>query len=163
MSDIVIRPAENKDLPAVQALVNASWRATYAGAIPDDRMAGILERRHALDLFGRQLASEGGIFLIAEDNGIIVGHAYAQQQSDDLYLDRLHIAPHRKGQGIGSMLMDEIFSAARDGRPVTVEIVEDNHAARGFYERFGFRVTEKTPNCGGEMGVAALVMQRPAG
>lgn len=163
MTDIVVRTASETDLDTVRRLVNDSWRATYRSAIDGDRMENILARRHARELLKRQLDAAGDVFLVAERNGTVVGHAYACHRPDGLYLDRLHVAPQRKGQGIGKTLMEAVFAAAGDGEPVTLEVIDDNRAAIGFYESLGFRVTRRTPDCNGEMGIDALVMERLAG
>ena len=163
MSDVVIRTATEDDLAAVQTLVNESWRITYGAAIADDRIEPMLRRRHALDLFSEQLVEPGALFLVAVLDDAIVGHAFAQQKPDNLYLDRLHVAPSSKGRGIGKDLMRAVFEHAAPSQPITLELVASNDAARGFYEALGFSVISTTASCGGEMGVAALVMERQPG
>ena len=163
MSDIICRRATSNDLETVRQLVNESWRAAYADAIAAADMEAILDRRHAPQLLREQFDVADDVFLVAESNGKIVGHAYATHRSDSLYLDRLHVEPGLNGKGIGKKLMAEVFAAARDAEPVTVEVIDSNHRARRFYETLGFRIIERTASCNGEMGVAALVMRRPAG
>lgn len=160
MSGITVRAATVQDLDAIQALLNASWRNTYAEAIPAERMEGILARRHARKLLADQLGEADSVFVVATSNGAIVGHAYARHTGKSLYLDRLHVEPGLKGAGIGKKLMKTVFDAVNTGETVMLELVSGNDRALKFYEGLGFRVTERTPSCGGEMEVEALVMEK---
>ena len=162
MDDITIRRAEPSDIAAVRKLVDDSWRATYGAAIPADRMDEILKRRHAHDLFAQQSSDDGSLFLVAERDGEIIGHAFASWNPDNLYLDRLHVRPGLKGGGVGTKLMQAVIDVA-GSKPVTLELLTGNTSARGFYEHMGFDVVGDTPCCGGELGIAALVMERAPG
>jgi GNAT superfamily N-acetyltransferase len=63
--------------------------------------------------------------------------AYFQE---DMYIDILAVAPAMRGQGIGTLLLEAVFQAARDRgfRSVSLEVVDTNPDARRLYERVGF-------------------------
>ncbi|MDE2995491.1 MAG: GNAT family N-acetyltransferase [Bacteroidota bacterium] len=65
---------------------------------------------------------EGFITLIGNEIGGIFVHSYAQ------------------GKGIGRSLMDWV---ALHHEPLLVEVFEENHIGRRFYERYGFRETNR--------------------
>lgn len=56
------------------------------------------------------------------------------------YLDELYVFPHRRGQGLGRALMEAVLALARKRGAAGMEVVagEDDTAARGLYESFGF-------------------------
>jgi ribosomal protein S18 acetylase RimI-like enzyme len=57
------------------------------------------------------------------------------------YLEELYVVPAMRGQGVGRALMEAVLALAKDRRAAGVEVVtgEDDTAARGLYESFGFR------------------------
>jgi ribosomal protein S18 acetylase RimI-like enzyme len=55
-------------------------------------------------------------------------------------LDQLYVAPHVQGSGLGSSLVD--LAKERSGGRLRLWCFQSNAAARGFYERRGFRLVE---------------------
>lgn len=51
-------------------------------------------------------------------------------------LDQLYVRPAHQGHGVGSRLLDH---AKRQRRVLRLTAFQDNHAARAFYEKRGFR------------------------
>ena len=56
-------------------------------------------------------------------------------------LDQLFVLPEARGRGIGRLLLD--FAKARLPGGLWLSTAEDNHRARRFYERNGFRRSEE--------------------
>ena len=87
------------------------------------------------------------VFVIAEDeNGERTGFLYAVMErdffTDEPYLHVSEIATVRSGDGVGAALMDAAESRARKRgyRFVTLNVVDENAAARRFYERHGYAI-----------------------
>lgn len=53
------------------------------------------------------------------------------------HLDQLFVDPDHQRAGLGSVLLSAMLE--RGLRPVTLHVSADNHPARQFYEKFGFR------------------------
>jgi L-amino acid N-acyltransferase YncA len=94
------------------------------------------------------LASRRWPFILAEDEGDVVGYAYATQFRDrPAYSftceNSIYVHPERLGQGIGRVLLERLIEAAREagfrqiigviggGEPASVAL----HRACGFVER----------------------------
>ena len=62
--------------------------------------------------------------------------------SDELHINTLAVNPACRRIGLASHLMREVMgeAARRGARRATLEVRESNAAARGLYERLGFRV-----------------------
>ena len=89
----------------------------------------------------------GDVFLIAEDAaGERTGFIYAVTErdffTDEPYLHVSEIATVRSGDGVGAVLMDAAETRARERgyRFVTLNVVDENAAARRFYERHGYAI-----------------------
>jgi putative acetyltransferase len=58
-------------------------------------------------------------------------------------IESLFVDPSAHGRGVGRLLT-EAFDATGEGE-LRVEVNEQNHGARAFYERLGFRVIGRSP------------------
>ena len=60
---------------------------------------------------------------------------------DELHINNLAVAPAWRRRGLGAALLSEVLArTAREGaHRATLEVRASNLAARGLYERFGFR------------------------
>jgi ribosomal protein S18 acetylase RimI-like enzyme len=92
-------------------------------------------------------ARRDDVFLIAEDeHGECTGFVYAVTEADfftgEPYLHVSEIATVRSGDGVGAALMDAAETRARERgyRFVTLNVVDENAAARRFYERHGYTI-----------------------
>ena len=56
-------------------------------------------------------------------------------------LEELYVRPQRRGNGLGRELLDSVLGFARSEGAAMAEVItgEDDTAARGLYESFGFR------------------------
>jgi len=64
-------------------------------------------------------------------------------QADECYLAELYVVPDRRGHGLGEALLTEAVELARERADfMDLGTSEDDVAARGLYEKLGFRRTE---------------------
>lgn len=131
------------DIDDVARVHVEGWQRAYAGIIPDDYLADLdpavnAERRRA-----RPDPAGSRTIVAAEDR--ILGFAafgpYRHEDGDpsmgELYA--IYIDPQTWGRGVGRRLL----TAARDAlaeagfHDMRLWVLEENHAARHFYERMG--------------------------
>ena len=79
-----------------------------------------------------------------EEGGRILGFAALE----GAVLGHLYVEPEAHGRGIGGALLER----AKERRPDGLElwVFQQNEAARGFYERRGFRLVRETDGAGNE-------------
>ncbi|NAZ37249.1 N-acetyltransferase [Rubellimicrobium sp. CFH 75288] len=60
-------------------------------------------------------------------------------------MDGLFVAPHARGQGVGTALLAAVAeeARARGFREVRLDVVEENPRARALYERLGYRAVAR--------------------
>lgn len=65
----------------------------------------------------------------------------------DYYLQAVSVDDDQRGNGIGSMLIDDAENRARRARcpRLVLDVAEDNSAARRLYERRGMTIEAKSP------------------
>jgi [ribosomal protein S18]-alanine N-acetyltransferase len=123
---VTIRPATAADLDAVVEL-----EQTCLGA--DAWSRGLVEQ-------GIAAALPTVSYLVAEVDGVVVGHAVASAAGDDAELQRIAVDPAYRRRGLAGELLAAVERrAAADGATrLLLEVREDNTTAAAFYENRGF-------------------------
>jgi ribosomal protein S18 acetylase RimI-like enzyme len=98
-----------------------------------------------------QLEDPDKAVLVAEDNGNVIGYAYAAAEGYDYMALRgpagvLHdiiVDPEHRGRGVGRLLIDATlaFFRSRSVPRVVLSTAEQNEAAQRLFARMGFRRT----------------------
>ena len=122
-----IRRARSEDVAAIARIAAESYRHAFAAIL--GRRA--LQARGS-GFFRRRLRRLGARLRVATMRGRIVGFSLTTRR----HLDMLFVAPRFIGRGAGLRLLRDV-----ERRGVrTLECFRDNHAARRFYERAGWRL-----------------------
>ncbi|MCQ2069612.1 MAG: GNAT family N-acetyltransferase [archaeon] len=79
-------------------------------------------------------------YLFIEVDGTEVGFIVLHHGDDMAYLDHFYILPEYCGKGIGSNVMEWVFSTCcTNGYPILETVVlDDNVVAAGFFKKMGF-------------------------
>ncbi len=156
-SDVTIRLAQAADMPAVSRMLVETWHDTYTELLGRERVAEITGAWHSAEALERQRDQPATTFLVAEEDGAIVGHAFANAQKPPvLLLARLYVHPDRQRRGIGRRLLEAAAAHHPDRRIMRLEVATGNGKAMSFYDREGFRpVAEKVME-----GLDHLVMEK---
>ena len=132
-----IRAATAQDLPAIRDIHTQSWRAAYAGLLPDDFWGAPLDAWMA-EAWAEMPADE--VLLLVAEGPDIVGFACVRcDHADGPLLNNLHVAQAAQGQGVGLALMQEaVKRLANMGKTgLWLEVLAGNSSARRFYARLG--------------------------
>ncbi len=86
------------------------------------------------------LIRDGSVFLVAEDNGRIIGFAGLVSVADESDLINISVAPDRRREGAAEMLLNGIISGAQklDVKKIYLEVRISNEPAIMLYRKFGF-------------------------
>ncbi|MCE3250298.1 MAG: hypothetical protein K0R41_4123 [Geminicoccaceae bacterium] len=126
---VVIRPARESDLAAVERFVSSVAAEVYGHLFQDDppRPAG-----------------NWALSLLAERDGRMVGVVV----TDDDWIEDLWVAADCRDRGIGSRLLaaGERQIAGRGHALAYLRVVAENSGARRFYARHGWSEVERYPH-----------------
>ena len=128
-----VRNETPEDIPAIHALTRDAFREAAHTSHTEQFIVDELRRAGALHLS-----------LIAEDEGVIVGHVAISpititDGTPDWYgLGPISVLPARQQQGIGSRLMREVLQRLKDQGAAGCVLV----GYPAYYSRFGFRQAE---------------------
>jgi len=131
MSGIVVRDARDDELEEVITLWHETCADTYT-FIPIERDRTLDDRR---GYFRAHIAPRCALWVALDGDGL----AGMMAIRDD-YIERLYVHPQRQRRGVGAALLDR----ARELSPVRLELHthQQNHKARAFYEKHGFRAVK---------------------
>jgi ribosomal-protein-alanine N-acetyltransferase len=101
-------------------------------------------------------------YLVAESEGLVVGHAVASLVADVAELQRIAVSSGSRRQGVARALLDEVIALAvtEDIGRLLLEVREDNAAALAFYAAQGFVELDRRPRYYRD-GTGAVVLERP--
>jgi len=149
----VIRQARLTDARAIGRIEVETWRATYAGMLPDRVLLGMSEQRQAMSWasFLRHRPDDVYVAEAGGAGGRLVGFGNCGPQRDPAFafageVYTLYVQPDAQGGGLGRQLLLALFARLRDGghRSALVWVVRAN-PARFFYERLGGKLTLERP------------------
>jgi ribosomal-protein-alanine N-acetyltransferase len=143
----VLRPMGREDVAAVAAIEAASFATPWSAAA----FASELDLPFSCSMVAHPARSPGEV----------AGYVVWWRVSDEIHLLDLAVARRFRRAGLGVVLARAVLSDAHDSgaRLTTLEVAEDNLAARQLYERLGFAVVQIRRDYYGP-GRAAFVMER---
>jgi ribosomal protein S18 acetylase RimI-like enzyme len=143
MSEVLIRPAHESELPAVGELTVAAYRA-------DGFLAGTPTPYEAKLADARTRATEAELLVAVDGNRVDLlgtvtiappGTPWAQVSGpDELEFRMLAVAPLARGRGVGALLAQRVVARAEELglRGVVLSSSREMVAAHRLYERMGF-------------------------
>ena len=130
----------------VKALLRAARR-------DDVSAVAAIERRAFTDPWSpssfRDLVGEPRvIFTVAEVAGAVAGYSVVWTAADESELANIAVAPERRGQHLGRLLLDGALEAAHQGGATAMylEVRESNTVARALYASRGFEPVGRRRN-----------------
>lgn len=155
-----LRPITAADLPVLSAMndaaapaVNALGLDAFTAHVPRCDLAVVAT--DGAELLGFILALAPGADYASENY-----RWFSTHRPGSLYVDRVVVAPHAHGRGVGRALYQAVLDrAGQTGRPeVTCEVNLDppNPRSLAFHDRLGFRQVGEQLTTGGTVRVALL-------
>ena len=131
------------DRKAISRIYELSWKYAYAGIIPQDYLDQIPEGRWA-----DKIVTPGWNTLVCIENGEYIGtssfcRSRFEQYSESGEVISIYFLPEYMGKGYGYRLLSKVVNELKNQgfEEVFLWVLEDNHRARKFYEKFGFLCT----------------------
>lgn len=161
---ISVRKATLDDVEGICRVCAAGWRATYAGLVPHDYIEEVIAEFYTPDRVRSDIETAGPTdtgWLVAVEDGQVVGAGGGGITSPgvgEIFI--LYVDPERRGQGIGTLLLDEILKRLKEfgAREVWVSVMKGNDKGIPFYEARGFVARGERPafRSRPEQGIVAI-------
>lgn len=161
---LVVRPADVEDMVRIQSIY--AHHVLHGTASFEESPPDVGEMRRRRD----DVLAAGLPYLVAEDDGVIIGYAYAgRYRTRTAYRhtaeDSVYIDPQLTGRGAGRLLLAAVIAqSAAAGYRELVAIIGDsgNGASIGLHRALGFREVGTLRNVGLKFGrwLDTVIMQR---
>ncbi len=149
MSELILRPASEADIPALSKLGIDSFIEKFGHMYTPKDLATFLEEAHSHGALAAEIANPARLYRLAERDGALVGYCKLgltcgfpehARGKNVLELKQLYTAPGATGGGIGKALMDWAMAefTARNADEVQLSVWSGNDGAQRFYARLGF-------------------------
>lgn len=135
-----IREASRGDLPAIQAIAEASWEVDYPDVLSRESAVEGAHEWYAGARMESELHAANSLLLVAERDGEVVGFAHAAWSGDDGDVMRVYVNPDDRGDGVGSALLESAVATLfeRDVDRVRAMVLAANEPGKTFYRSHGF-------------------------
>jgi ribosomal protein S18 acetylase RimI-like enzyme len=154
----MIRLVQEEDYEAVRRVAELTWEHTYRDLIPARTRKAFIDAAYSKKMF--DVKREESIFLAAVTDSILVGYINVLQQ-EEAELAALYVLPGYQQAGWGQKLFDAgIGYVSAEKKTITVYVEEGNTRAEAFYERQGFRETERFTEMFMETPLKTIKMER---
>lgn len=140
MSDVILRPFEWRDIPAITAIYRhyvLETAITFDTEAPGEPAMA--------EKFGH-LVALGHPLIVAEQDGRVLGYAYASfYRPRAAYRftceDSIYLHPEATGKGLGKRMLTELIARSRafGFRQMIAVITADTQNSIAIHEAFGFR------------------------
>ncbi|MGH6982511.1 MAG: GNAT family N-acetyltransferase [Stellaceae bacterium] len=140
---IRVRQAGPEDVEAIARIEVETWRATYAGMLPDRVLVGMSEKRQRGAWQGLVRYRPGDVMVAEDAEAGIVGFGNCGSQRDATLpyageIFTLYVTPDAQNRGIGKQLTSALFERLihNDKRSALIWVIRAN-PSRFFYEHLG--------------------------
>lgn len=143
-ASLSVRTADTKDIPAIRHIAFTTWPIAYGQILSKEQLDYMLDKMYSEASLQDQFQN-GHRFYIAEAAETILGFASVSKEENACFkLNKLYVLPDTQKTGAGSALLQEVISYAKanNGSRLVLQ-VNRNNQAKGFYEKYGFRITEE--------------------
>lgn len=142
----MIDPASEKDIPALNILINSAYRgegSKQGWTTEADLLGGIRTDGAALKELMQQ---PNAVILKYEEENKILGCVYLKQEDNKIYLGMLTVAPQLQNKGIGKILLAASEDEARKRNCIAIfmSVISIRTELINWYKKHGYYNTGKT-------------------
>lgn len=131
------------DIPAIRAMAEVVFPATYRDILSQEQIAYMMEWMYSAENLHKQMAEEGHIYYIAYQEGEPVGYLSIQQEGEDVFhLQKIYVLPHFQGMQWGARLFEHAIVSIKELHPEPCQMrlnVNRHNKALNFYLKMGMK------------------------
>ena len=151
---MLIRRAENKDIPGVLGLLSQVLEL-HAAIRPDIFISGTTKYNYE-ELEEMFKNDRLPVYVAVDESDTVLGYAFCAIREQpfssnmvpftSVYIDDLCVDASQRGKHIGEQLFEHVKQEARrlGCYEITLNVWEGNDSAKGFYEKMGLKVKSST-------------------
>lgn len=133
------------ELRQIAELACKIWNECFVDIISKGQIDYMVEKFQSLSAMTEQVENQGYTYFAVRDNGELCGYIGAKpEQGDRYFLSKLYLHESRRGRGIASLMMSEVFAEARKNgkKSVYLTVNKYNSHAIEVYKKTGFVIID---------------------
>jgi ribosomal protein S18 acetylase RimI-like enzyme len=137
------------EVEVLRGISRRTFYETFAGANSAEDMEQYLAEELSADRLAAELGAGCSVFYFAMEDEDVIGYLKLNRgpcqtelkEENGLEIERIYVLKEYQGRKAGKLLLEKALEAAAEGNKayVWLGVWEENTAAIGFYERYGFR------------------------
>jgi ribosomal protein S18 acetylase RimI-like enzyme len=149
------------DIPDVRRIGWETWKATYGRFIPEEDLRAYHDEHYSVEALTRNFHRSSTRGYVALLGGKPAGYMIMSfnGKAGRCNVASIYVLPESQGHGLGSMLMQEAFRAAREAKydRVWLGVMSENALTITWYRSLGFAFVEEAPFTMGKTTVRHLI------
>jgi len=139
---MIVRKAKPEDAKRVVEINVIGWHTAYKGLVPDDFLDKWQVTNRRIEKFRAYIEENEGVFLIAEEKGLVIGYLYGGKNTRDVAIPfkyevhGLYVDPDFQRQGAGRLLLAK-FKEQIQNQAFFLHAMKGNEKAMTFYIKAG--------------------------
>ena len=141
----MVRKATKQDISRIAEIIVFGKRVAYRTIFQNDEVS--FNEIQVIPLWEEYKDNlEKMEHMLVFDDGIVKGVINCNPAGDEVEICEFYVEPFFKGQGIGRKLMEHVIAESKESGKsrIFLWVLEENGAARRFYEANGFRASGET-------------------
>ncbi len=141
----MVRKATKQDISRIAEIIVFGKRVAYRTIFQNDEVS--FNEIQVIPLWEEYKENPEMLeHMLVFDDGIVKGVINCKPVGDEVEICEFYVEPFFKGQGIGRKLLEHVIAEAKEGGKsrIFLWVLEENGAARRFYEANGFRASGET-------------------
>ena len=138
---MVIKHTTKEDAYIIGEVHSDAWKQTYQGVFSQEYLDSDSAEARRKE-FLHSLVDENHLYLLIEEAGQTAGIVKLVSNGNELEIASIYILEEYRGRGFGRKVLEYIFSEYKDNK-IYLWVLEANLNARIFYEKCGFKLTDK--------------------
>ena len=138
----MVRKATKKDSARIAEIIIFGKRVAYRSIFRNDEVS--FNEIQVIPLWEEYSNNPEKLeHMLVFDDGIVKGVINCKPVGDEVEICEFYVEPFFKGQGIGRKLLEHVIAESMEGGKsrIFLWVLEENGAARRFYEANGFRAS----------------------
>lgn len=138
----MVRKATKKDISRIAEIIIFGKRVAYRPIFRNDEVS--FNEMQVIPLWEEYSNNPEMLeHMLVFDDGIVKGIINCKPVGDEVEICEFYVEPFFKGQGIGRKLLEHVIAESKGGGKsrIFLWVLEENGAARRFYEANGFRAS----------------------
>ena len=138
----MVRKATNQDISRIAEIIVFGKRVAYRSIFRNDEVS--FNEMQVIPLWEEYKENPENLNnMRVFDDGIVKGAINCKPVGDEVEICEFYVEPFFKGQGIGRKLLEHVIAESKEGGKSRIFLwaLEENGAARRFYEANGFRAS----------------------